>query len=122
MAGESRSLLENRLRATRRLKLRIATEIRHPIVAAEYDPPAWIGEVKQLGRLAVSHRNAHYARLAALVLDLLASREGRIGDVGALLGVTTSSVVKFLETEPPLWAAANAICKEAGHPTLERRR
>ena len=78
--------------------------------------------MKQLGRLAVSHRNEHYARTAALVLDLLDRRRGSVGDMAKLLGVTTSSVVKFLEAEPQLWRAANAIRKSAGQPPLERRR
>ena len=67
-----------------------------------------------MGRLAVSHRNEHYARTAALILDLLDSRNGSVGDVAKLLGVTTSSIVKFLEVEPHLWGAANAIRKATG--------
>ena len=85
-------------------------------------PPPWFNELVQFGRLAVSHRNDHHARTAALVLDLLDSRSGSIGDVAKLLGVSTSSVVRFLEEEPQLWTAANAIRKSAGQPPLERRR
>jgi hypothetical protein len=96
IAGESRSLAENKMRAVRRLKLRLAMEIRHPIDTRGFEPPDWIGQVVQLGRLAASHHNEHYARLAAMLLDLLDSRNGSFADVGRLLGVSTSSVVKFL--------------------------
>lgn len=122
VAGESRSLLENKLRAIRRLKLRLATDIRYPIELRWFEPPAWIDAVRQLRRLAVSHRNEHYARTASLVLDLLQVRNGSVGDVGKLLGVTTTSIVKFLEEEHQLWAAANAIRKNAGLPPLDKRR
>lgn len=121
IAGESRSQAENKMRAIRRLKLKLATEIRHPIDPQYFEPPAWFGQVVQLGRLAISYRNEHYARTAALVLDLLAAHAGNVKDVGILLGVTTTSVVKFLEEEPQLWATANAIRKSNGQGPLERR-
>lgn len=122
VAGESRSLQENKLRAIRRLKLRLATDIRYPVDLRWFEPPAWIDAVRQLGRLAVSHRNEHYARTASLVLDLLQARNGSVGDVAKLLGVTTTSIVKFLEEEHQLWAAANAIRKNAGQAPLDKRR
>jgi hypothetical protein len=121
IAGESRSQVENKLRAVRRLKLKLATEIRHAIDPRFFEPPDWVALVKQSGRLALSHHNEHYARTAALVLDLLESRSGSVGDVAKLLGVSTSSVVKFLEAEPQLWAAANSIREAAGKGSLERR-
>jgi hypothetical protein len=121
VAGESRSQSENKARALRRLKLRLAVQFRRPIDPRGWEPPAWFGQVVQLGRLAVSTHNEHYPRTAALVLDLLDARRGSVGDVAKLLGVTTSSVVKFLEREPELWAAANVIRKSAGRPPLERR-
>ena len=97
VAGESRSQAENKTRALRRLKLRLALTIRRPIDSRGFEPPAWFGQVVQLGRLAASHRHEHYARTVALLLDLLDARNGSYADVGKLLGVTTSSVVKFLE-------------------------
>src|SRR3954462_82834 len=97
IAGESRSQAENKARAVRRLKLRLAVQFRHPIHPRGWEPPAWFGQVVQLGRLAVSTHNEHYPRTAALVLDLLDARRGSAGDVAKLLGVSTSSVVKFLE-------------------------
>jgi hypothetical protein len=121
IAGESRSLAENKMRAGRRLKVRLAAEVRRPIDSRGFEPPMWFAQVRQLGRLAVSHRNGHYARTAALVLDLLQERRGCIGDVAKLLEVTTSSVVKFLEVEPQFWAAAQMIRRGAGHSPLEKR-
>ena len=122
IAGESRSQAQNKLRALRRLKLRLAAEIRWPIDPRGFEPPPWFASVVQLGRLAISHRNQHYARTGALVLDLLDSLRGNIGDVARLLGVSSSSIVKFLQAEPELWSAANCIRKAAGHGALEKRR
>lgn len=121
LAGESRSLEENKLQAVRRLKLRIAVEVRTRIDPRFFEPPAWFSQVVQLGRLAVSHRNEHHARTASLVLDLLDARHGKVGDVAKLLGVSTSSLVKFVAGEPQLWSAANGIRKAAGQSPLKKR-
>lgn len=122
LAGESRSQAENKMRAIRRLKLRLGTDIRNPIDPLCFEPPDWFAQVAHQGRLAASYRNEHYARTAGLILDLLSARDGSVGDTAKLLGVTTSSVVKFLGEEPSLWTAANAIRKLCGHPPLERRK
>jgi hypothetical protein len=122
IAGESRSQLENKQRAIRRFKLHLATDLRHPIDIRGFEPPPWFKFVIQSGRLAASHHNEHYARAAALILDLLDACRGSVGDVAKLLGVSTSSVVKFLEEEHQLWAAASAIRKAAGQPPLDKRR
>jgi len=121
VAGESRSLGENRLRAVRRLKLRLSIQDRHAIDLRGWEPPPWFAQVVQLGRLAISHRNEHYARTAALILDLLEAGKGSVGDVAKLLGVSTSSVVKFLQQEPQLWTAANLLRKSCGQGPLEKR-
>jgi len=122
IAGESRSQAENKARAIRRMKLKIATEVRHAIDPRGFEPPDWFAAVVALGRLAVSHHNVLYARTAELVLDLLEARRGNMGDVAKLLGVTTSSVLKFLVGEPQLWTAANNIRKAAGKGPLEARK
>jgi hypothetical protein len=118
IAGESRSQSENKSRAVRRMKLKIATEFRHAIDPRGFEPPDWFAAVKMLGRIAVSHHNVNYARTAELTLNLLEARNGSIGDVGKLLGVTTSSVAKFLMDDPHIRTAANHIRKTSGLPTL----
>lgn len=121
VAGESRSQVENKQRAIRRLKLKLAIDRRQTIDPRGFAPPDWLAQAVQLGRIAVSSHHPHYARLAALVLDLLAARDGAVGDVAALLGVTTSSVVKFLGGEAHLWTAANQIRSAARLSPLEKR-
>jgi hypothetical protein len=109
VAGESRSQLENKQRALRVIDPRF------------FEPPDWMRQVRQSGRLASSRRNAHYERLASLVLDLLEAQRGSIADVAKLIGVSTSSVVKFLEEEPQLWSAANSIRHAAGLGPMDHR-
>ena len=96
--NESRSAAENQLRALRRLRVKIAATHREP-VAERFDPPDWFLELRKGDRLDVSHRSLFHAATAGLMLDLLDAFGGSPKDVGSLLGVSTTSVVKLLESE-----------------------
>jgi hypothetical protein len=132
IAGESRSQVENKSRALRRLKMRLALEFRRPIDPHAWEPPAWIDQIRTRPaesalsstgmRLQISHRHPLYFHLVGLLLDLLDSQRGHVANVAGLLGLSTSSVVKFLGEDPHLWAAANLIRKRAGEKPLSLRR
>jgi hypothetical protein len=122
IAGESRSQQENKVRAIRRLRLKLATDIREPIDAAKFEPPDWFLEIRQSNRIAASHRHACYAPAAGLVLDLLEAMHGSPADVAAMLGISTTAVVRFLEGEPAAWSQANRIRAALGMPVLRHRR
>jgi hypothetical protein len=121
-AGESRSLSENKLHALRRLRLKLAAELREPVDLAAFQPPDWFLSVRRDGRIEASHRHPLYAAAGGLVLDLLAALGGNPAAVGVNLGVSTTAVVKLLENEPVLWTAANHIRAEAGLQPLTHRR
>lgn len=122
IAGESRSQQENKLRAIRRLRMKLATEIREPIHPAKFEPPDWFLEVRKANGIAASHRHAYYAPAAGLVLDLLEAMSGSPAKVAAMLGISTTAVIKFLEGEPAAWAQANRIRAALRMPALTHRR
>jgi hypothetical protein len=121
-AGESRSLAENKMRAVRRLRLKLATDLREPIDLAHFEPPDWFLSIRRGNRIEASHRHPLYAAAAGLVLDLLAALAGNPAAVAVNLGVSTTVVIKVLEAEPQLWAAANRIRAELAMPALTHRR
>ena len=118
VASESRSAALNELHALRRLKLKLAATLRTPIDPRDFEPPAWWQSVMHSQRIAVAERNPLYALTGAFCLDLLDAMHGSAADAAALLGVSTSSLVKFLHGESSLWAAANSIRKVNGKPPL----
>jgi hypothetical protein len=122
IAGESRSQVENKTRAVRRLRLKLAAEIREPIDAAKFEPPDWFLSIRHNRQIEASHRHPYYAPMAGLLLDLLKVLHGSPADVGIMLGVSTTEVVKFLEQEPHLWEAANHIRADLGIKPLTHRR
>jgi hypothetical protein len=56
------------------------------------------------------------------VLDLLQAVGGNPAAVAINLGVTTTAVIKFLESEPALWSAANRVRQGLSMPALSHRR
>ena len=121
-AGESRSLSENKLHALRRLKLKLAADLREPVDLATFRPPDWFESIRRQNHIEASHRHPLYAAAGGLVLDLFAALGGNPAAVGVNLGVSTTAIVKLLENEPVLWTAANKIRAGAGMPSLAHRR
>jgi hypothetical protein len=120
LAGEFRSQQVNKIHALRRLRLKLAMEIREPI-AANFEPPDWFLAIRGKGRIEASHRHAYYAATAGLMLDLLAAMNGSPAKVGVMLGISTTEVIRFLSREPQLWASANRIRTELGLVFLNMR-
>jgi hypothetical protein len=119
---EWRTLSENRLHAIRRLRVKIATDIRAPVDAVRFEPPDWFLSIRRENRIEASHRHEFYAAAGGLILDLLTALGGNPAAVAVNLGVSTTAVIKFLEAEPAFWAAANRIRAGMGMPALTHRR
>lgn len=117
-AEESRSQLENKKRAIRRLRLEIALNVRAEVSsndAASYEPPPVFLQYRtKAGRIEVSTKNRDFALVVAAVLDVLATRQGGMKEAAALLGVSTSQLSRFITNEPPILRAANRIRERHG--------
>jgi hypothetical protein len=113
-SNDFRSQAENRLRALHRLRFKLAAELRTTIAVLGYEPPAWLGAYTNGRKLHVSQKNIAFARVGAQVLNLLNATDGNYAKVAALLGVTTSSLAKWLQSEHTIWDAACRMRREAG--------
>ncbi len=122
IAGESRSQQVNKLHAMRRLRLKLATELREPIDPVKFEPPDWFLEIRHESRLEASYKHRFYAPAGGLILDLLKSLHGSPADVAAMLGISTTAIIRFLENEPPFWTAANRIRAENALKPLTHRK
>lgn len=121
-ASESRSLAENKLRAMRRLRLKLASEVREPVDLLTFEPPDWFLEICHNRQIEASHRHPLYAAVGGLALDLLEVLAGNPAAVAVNLAVTTTAIVRLLENEPQLWAAANRIRARHALAALAHRR
>jgi hypothetical protein len=109
-AEESRSLEENRVRALRRLRERIAMEVRAPF---ELEKPALPEELlaqrRDSGALAINARNPGYPIVVAAALDALTAAEGSYARAAHALGLTTSQLMRFLRSDREVWRATEQL-------------
>ncbi|HZP26979.1 MAG TPA: peptide chain release factor-like protein [Dehalococcoidia bacterium] len=102
-AEEGRYLQENRRRALRRLRERIALEVRGPFALASPPiTPEFEAQSRQ-GTLAVRADNPAYAVVVATALDALAAAEGSYAMAAGALGVSTSQLLRFLRGHREVW-------------------
>jgi hypothetical protein len=103
---DSRSLEENRRRAVRRLRERIATDVRSRFdLESPALPPEFSRHRSADGRLTVNNRNADYALVVAVLIDAVTAAHGVYALAAKSLGLTTSQLRKFLESDREVWRA-----------------
>jgi hypothetical protein len=103
-AEESRSLEENLARALRRLRERIAIEVRAPFdLESPALVPEFVAQRGPRGALAVNRRNPTYPIVVATALDALAAGGGSYANAARALGLTTSQLLRFLKSDAEVW-------------------
>ena len=102
-AEESRYLGQNRIRAIRRLRERLALELRIPFdLASPPSVPEFQAQRTPNGGLAVNRGNPSYPIIVATVLDALEASNGSYAKAARALGLTTSQVLRFLRSDPQI--------------------
>jgi len=100
-AEESRSPEVNRRRALRRLRERIALELRTQFdLEAPSLPAEFLTQRGRSGGLSVNQNNRAYPVIVATVLDALESAAGSYAKAAQALGLTTSQVFRFVRSDP----------------------
>ena len=115
-ATESRLQGENKTRALRRLRSAIALAARVPLPKKIVWPRSV--DVSQR-RLRVSERNPAMHHVIALVLDAFADSGGQLSGAARSLGLTSSSLTRFLKAHPKAWREVGRIRNEAGLSPLK---
>jgi hypothetical protein len=119
-AEESRYLRVNRTRALRRLRERIALEVRAPFdLEAPKLPEEFVAQrgpkgpdgPPSGGSLAVNPRNPVYPIVSATALDALAAAGGSYAKAARALGLTTSQLLRFLRSDRHVWQASERFRK-----------
>ena len=106
-AEESRYLRVNRTRALRRLRERIALQVRAPFdLEAPKLPEEFVGQRGPKGSLAVNPHNPVYPIVSATALDALAAAGGSYAKAARALGLTTSQLLRFLRSDRHVWQAS----------------
>jgi len=105
-AEETRYLHSNRRHAVRRVRDKIAFAVRSPFDLGDPALPAeLLAQRKAEGRLSVNRRNSAFPVIVAVALDALAAADGSYAKAAAALEITTSQLLKFLQSDRELWRA-----------------
>jgi len=125
-ADESRSQHDNRRKAMRRLRMKIACHCRRPFDASAELPPLLAECIftprgrgaGKLKRMAIGRKDHRFWPVAAVLLDLLEARDGALAEAAALLGISTGNLATLLKSDRHLLAAAQQIRKNHGHKPI----
>lgn len=117
-AEESRSPEENRTRALRRLRERMALELRAPFdLEVPSLVPEFLAQRGAKGSLSVNPRNRSYPIVVATLLDALEAARGSYAKAASALGLSTSQLLRFLRSDPQVWrAVAHSHHRRGGRP------
>lgn len=107
-SSESRSQHENRRHALRKIRMRIALEIRSDARAT-------------IANFGISMSNPAYPLLVAILLDEFHRAGARLADSAKSLGLSTGQLVRLLERDPGLWQEINSVRKSNGLKPLVKK-
>lgn len=111
-ANERRSQAENHREAMRRLRVRLAVEVRTPV---SHTAPSELWQSRVSGRrLSINPAHDDFPALLAEVLNVLAAKEYDIAPSASWLGVSSSQLTKFLQEEAAAWAAVSEARRQRG--------
>ena len=120
---DSRSQLENRRGAVRRLRMKIACQHRRPVDRMDLPIPEVVrsclsrprkGPAAGKARLTVGRKDQRFWPVAQFLLDVLEACEGGLSDAARAVGVSTSNLVSLVKSDRHLYAAASDIRKRHG--------
>jgi hypothetical protein len=115
-ANERRSQAENQREAIRRLRLRLATEIRSsPADTDNTVAPSLLWQSRCAGgRISINSAHDDFPTLLAEALDFVTAAEFDMALAANALGISTTQLVRFLQVEPPAWMAVKAARRQRG--------
>jgi hypothetical protein len=114
-ASERRSQADNHRNAVKRLRLRLAIEVRSATDGEAAPSELWRSRCRE-GKIVCSGEHADFPALVAEALDVIACRHGHLSSSAEQLECTVSQLVKFLGKEPAALARMNAIRRDYGLP------
>jgi hypothetical protein len=106
-AQDSRSREENRRHALRRLRERIAFTVRAPFTLDSPDLPPEVVAQRRGETMTANPKNPNFPIIAATALDAVATAGGSYATAARALGLTTSQLLKFLQSDRELWRAVS---------------
>lgn len=107
-ATERRQPEDNRRKAIKRLRIRLALDHRLDIDVDSYRPSQILAaRVSRERRLTLSPNHEDFASILAELLDVIHAYKGDVSKAGMVVGVTMSQIIRVLKHEPVALTTVN---------------
>ncbi|QDU81296.1 Peptide chain release factor 1 [Polystyrenella longa] len=117
-ANEERSQPANQRKALKRLRLKLAVEIRQPERLDQIPSQFWKNRFPT-GRLQISAKHEEFPVVLAEALDALQGNDYEVNRAAIQLGCSGSQLTKLLKQEQTAWVEVNRIRSELGYHKLK---
>jgi hypothetical protein len=118
-ATERRKQFENRHVAIRRLRLRLALEVRTSVHRARHQPSELWTSRRQGKQVSINPKHRDYPALLAEALDVIVARGFDVAGAAGVLGVSMSQLAKLVRHEKAAFALVNEGRVARGLPRLK---
>jgi hypothetical protein len=118
VATERRSQAQNRHVAIRRLRRKLAIEVRSGVHRSRHTPSELWQARRQGKQMSVNPKHADYPALLAEALDVIVARKFDVAGAAGVLGVSMSQLAKLVRHERHAFAMVNDGRIERGLPPL----
>lgn len=118
-AGERRRQIENRGMALKRLRLKLAHQVRAKVHPQRYTPSELWKSRRQGAKLSINPKHRDYGALLAEALDVVYARKFDVAGAAGLLGITMSQLAKLIRHDKHAFALVNDGREKRGLPALK---
>lgn len=118
-ASERRSQLQNRHTAERRLRLKLARQVRTTVDPRSYQPSERWQRRRQGSKMPVNPKTRDYPALLAEALDVIVAKGFDVGGAAGILGITMSQLARLIRHDRHTFALVNDGRTVRGLPALK---
>ena len=118
-ATERRKQYENRRMATRRMRMKLAIQVRTDVPPDRHRPSALWESRRQGKQMSINPKHKDYPALLAEALDVVYARRFDAAGAAGVLGVSMSQLAKLIRHEKQAFAFVNEGRKECGLHALK---
>jgi len=118
-ASERRKQFENRLVAFKRLRLKLAINVRTVVHPQRHKPtPLW-EQRRQGEKMSINPNHKDYPALLAEAMDVIWARKFDVAGAAGLLGITMSQLAKLIRHEKHAFTLVNQGRTDRGLPAMK---
>lgn len=118
-ASERRKQFENRVMAIKRLRIKLAAQIRLPVHPQRHRPSELWTSRRQGQQMSINPQHRDYPALLAEALDVIWARKFDVAGAAGVLGVSMSQLAKLVRHEKHAFMLVNQGRSDRGLPALK---